>query len=128
MGVLGRPADVRHASAQLVGLNVLERVRQEKARLNAGVVSNKVKFGPVARRFRQVARVAAQRVRRAGRKPLVDADIVEAGLAALDPLVVFLDQFERRISHFFVIVPPLLHQAVRIIVHLGGVGNVVALP
>src|SRR6185436_6680783 len=89
LGVFGGPTDVRHPSAQLFGLNILERVRQEKVRLNAGVVSDEVKFGPVARGFVQIARMTAQRVRRAGRKALVDTDIVEARLAALESLVVF---------------------------------------
>jgi len=53
---------------------------------------------------------------------------VEAGLAFLDPFVVFLDELEGWIGDFFVIVPPLPHEAVRIIVHLAAFGDVVAFP
>ena len=76
----------------------------------------------------QVARVAAQRVGRSGCQAFVDADVIEARFAIFDLLVVFLDQLERRVSHFLVIMPPLPHEAVWIVVHLGRVGNVVALP
>ena len=92
------------------------------------MVADEVELRPVARRFRQVTGMTPPRVGWAGRKPFVDADIVKARLAVLELLVVFLDQLERRIGHFLVIVSPLAHETVRVIVHLGGVGNVVALP
>ena len=72
--------------------------------------------------------MAAQRIGRSGRQSLVHADIVEARLLAFKLLIVLFDQLERRIGDVLVVVPPLAHQAVRIVVDLGRVRNVVALP
>ena len=58
----------------------------------------------------------------------MDADVVEPRLLALELFVVLLDQLERRIRHLRVVVPPLPHQARRVVIHLGGVRDVVALP
>ena len=70
----------------------------------------------------------ALRIGRPGRQALVHADVVEAGLRALEPLVHLLDQLERRVGDLLVVVPPLPHEADRIVVHLRGVRDVVALP
>ena len=121
LGVLGCPTDIRHTCAKFVGLNVRQRVRQEEVRLDARVVGDEVEIRPIARRFWQVARVAAQRVRRSGRQPFVDTDVVETRLSVLDPFVVFLNELECWIGHFLIVVPPLPHETVGVIVHLGGV-------
>ena len=65
--------------------------------------------------------MAAPRVGWSGRETLVDADIVEAWPAASETLEILLDQFERWIGDFFVVVPPLAHETVRIVVDLRGV-------
>ena len=63
-----------------------------------------------------------------GARPLWTQMLLNPGLLALELLVVLLDQLERRIRHLRVVVPPLPHEAVRVVVHLGGVRDVVALP
>jgi hypothetical protein len=68
---------------------------------------------------------AAQRIGRSGRESFVHANVVEARPARLEPFVIFLNQLPRRIRDFFIIVPPLAHETVRIVIDLGGVGNVV---
>ncbi len=126
--VFRRPGDVRHATAGAPGFDRLQRVAVEKARLDARMIGDEVQARPVARRLRQVTGVATQRVRRPGRQPFVHADIVEAGLALPDAIVVALNQLERRVRHLLVVVSPPPHQAVRIVVDLGRVRDVVALP
>src|SRR6266480_929921 len=125
---LGQPAQVRHAVAQLPGADRLQRFGIEEARAEAGVVDDEVELRPVARHLRQVARAALlRRVRRGRREALVDADIEEAGMGR-ELLLVVTDQLEARVRDLFVVEPPLLQLALRIVVELRGVGDVVALP
>ncbi len=56
------------------------------------------------------------------------ADVVEPGLLGAELLVTRLDELERRIRDVLVVVAPLPHQAVRVVVDLGRVRDVVALP
>jgi hypothetical protein len=72
--------------------------------------------------------MAAQRIRWTRRQPFVDANVLESRLLVFDLLIQLLDQRERGVRHLLVVVPPLPHQAVRIVVHLRRVGDVVALP
>jgi hypothetical protein len=65
---------------------------------------------------------------RPGGQPLVYADVAQPRLADLEALVVLLDQLKGGVSDLLVIVPPLAHEAVRIVVHLGRIRDVVALP
>src|SRR3989442_1477044 len=125
---LGQPAQVRHAVAQLPGADRLQRFGIEEARAEAGVVDDEVELRPVARHLRQVARAALlRRVRRGRRKALVDADVEEARMGR-ELLAVVADQLEARVRDLLVVEPPLLQLALRIVVELRGVGDVVALP
>src|SRR3989442_904138 len=125
---LGQPAQVRHAVAQLPGADRLRRFGIEKARAEAGVVDDEVELRPVARHLRQVARAALLRGVRSGRREaLVDADVEETRMRC-ELLAVVADQLEARVRDLLVVEPPLLQLALRIVVELRGVGDVVALP
>ena len=122
------PADVRHALAQFAGLDLLQRVVHEERRLNTCVICDEVQIRPILCGFGQVARMTSFRIRRSRRQAFVNADVVETRFRGFQFLIILLDQLERGISNRFVVVAPLAHQAVRIVIDLCSIRDVVALP
>src|SRR5882672_1252961 len=129
---LGEPGDVRLAVAQLLVADVVEpglRPEERRHAAEAGVVDDEVELRPVARRLRDVGRLAEfRRVDRGRREALVDADVAEARMA---PQLVALphDELIRRVRDLLVVEAPLPHQIVRrIAVRLRRGGHGIALP
>jgi hypothetical protein len=58
----------------------------------------------------------------------MDADIVETGLPGFELLIGLFDELESGVGHGFIVMAPGPHRTVRIVIDLGGVRNVVALP
>ncbi len=96
---LRRPADIGHPATQCPGLNLLQRLIDENAGPDAGVIDNEVKIGPVGGRLGDVTGMSdLRRNLLVGSQALMNADVPDARLGVPELCLTVADDLVSGIS------------------------------